>query len=154
MKKTTPSNNIHAALVGVLVLTLSAITMSVLRASEKPIAAAAPLSLAQGLMGTWIHHGEPGKLVEPPAKGGFIKLRTAGHWAAIAVNPRSGLVTSTHGGTWRVNGNLYEENVEYGNEYHAQWIGKTYKWTVTLEGDVMTMIPIGNPWHEVWKRVK
>ena len=73
---------------------------------------------------------------------------------AVNVDGRSSLVTSTHGGTFRINGNTYEETVSYGGDYQANLMGKTYHWTVTLEGDTMTMMGTDNPWHEVWKRVK
>lgn len=133
---------------------LSGAMIRVLPAAEKPARAAAQSSLAHELQGTWVHVGEPGKVGEPPAKGGFIKLRTAHHWAAINVDPRSGLVTSTHGGTWRINGDHYEETVAYGSEYHAPLINKAWTWKLVLKDDVMTKTGINNEWHEVWKRVK
>jgi len=127
---------------GVLVLPFLATAIHVLAAAEQAQAAAAPSPLTRQLMGTWVHVGEPGKVGEAPAKGGFIKLRTERHWAGIVVDPRSGIVTSTHGGTWRVNGGEYEETVDYGGDFQAAIMGKTWRWKLTLEGDTMTKIGI------------
>jgi hypothetical protein len=148
------SSLIRAAACGALLLALSPVVPALLHGASKPAAGGSTSSLAEQLVGTWIRVGEPGKVVEPPAKGGALKHRTSRHWVAVGVDPRSALVASAHGGTWRVTGNEYEESIEYGGEHHATIIGKTYKWTVKLEGDLMTMTAIGNPWNEVWKRVK
>lgn len=144
----------RAGFLAVAFLVFSAASLHLLRAAEKPAASAPQTALARELEGMWVHVGEPGKVGQAPAKGGFIKLRTARHWAAIAIDPRSGLVTSTHGGTWRIKGNEYEETVDYGGDYHAEIMNKTWKWTLTLEGDTLTKKGINNDWHEVWKRVK
>jgi hypothetical protein len=155
MKNPTSSRFVlRATAAGALLLALSTVAAGVIRAAEKPAANSAASPLARELMGTWVHVGAPGKIGEAPAKGGFIKLRTATHWAAIAIDPRTGLVTSTHGGTWRVNGTEYQETTEYGGEYQGPLMGRTFKWTVKLEGDAMTKVALDNPWHEVWKRVK
>ena len=143
----------RAALGATLMLTVVFASIHLLRAAEKAPAASA-VDLTHSLEGTWVHVGEPGKIGAPPRKGGFIKLRTTHHWAAIAIDPATGLVTSTHGGTWRLKGNEYEEAVEYGNEYHAQIINQTWRWKLSVEGDTMTKKGINNEWHEVWKRVK
>jgi hypothetical protein len=153
MKILHPSKSFCVAVCAALLCTLPLLP-TLVPAAEKSAGTVAPPQLSSSLMGTWVHVGAPGKVGEAPAKGGFMKLRTARHWAAVAVDARSGLVTSTHGGTWRVTGNEYEESVEYGNEYHAQWIGKTYKWKVKLEDDLMIKTAVDNPWNEVWKRVK
>ena len=139
---------------GALLAVFSLTVASVLRSAEKSGAEGPPADLARALTGTWVHVGEPGKVGPAPAKGGFIKLRTADRWAAINIDSRSGLVTSTHGGRWSVKGGEYQESVEYGGEYHAFIMNKTHKWKVTVEGDTMTMVGLDNTWHEVWQRVK
>ena len=155
MKNPIPSLVVLRAVVaGALLLTWSLALAGAVRAADKPAAPPAAVPLARELMGTWVHVGAPGKVGEAPAKGGFIKLRTATHWAAISIDPRTGLVTSTHGGTWRVHGAEYQETTEYGGEYQSDLMGRTFKWTVKLEGETMTKVAIDNPWHEVWKRVK
>lgn len=141
------------------VFALSIIAVRFLRAADRPGPAPAVVAkntgnLSHDLLGVWVCLGAPGNTEEPPAKGGFIKLRTADHLAAIAIDPRTGLVTSTHGGTWRVEGNVYQESIEFGGEHHAQLMNRTFKWNVKLDGNNMTMTPLDNPWNEVWQRVK
>ena len=137
-------------------LLLSTVTvLCVLRAAEKPATTNPTSTLARELLGQWVQVGEPGKIEQPPAKGGFIKLRTARHWAAIDIDPRTSLSEASHGGTWRVNGNVYQETTDFGAERHAALMNQTFTWKVKIEGDLMTMTPLdGNPWSEVWKRVK
>lgn len=143
---------LRAALCGTTLLVGSLLATRALVAADKPAKSAdAP---GAGLIGTWVHVGAPGKTGEPPAKGGFIKLRTERHWAAINIDARTGLVTSTHGGTWKISGNQYQETTEFGGEYQSFIMGKTFTWKVTLEGDTMTMLGVDNGWHEVWRRLK
>ncbi len=114
----------------------------------------ATVPTAKDLAGLWVHVGEPGKIEAAPEKGGFTKHRTDRHWVAVNVDGRSSLVTSTHGGSWQLKGDEYEETVDYGGGYQAPFMGKTYRWKVKLEGDLMIKTGLNNEWHEVWKRVK
>ena len=143
----------HAARAGVFVSTFIAVIVAMLSAAEKPAVVESPV-LEQQLLGTWVLVGEPGRTGEPPPRGGTLAFRTGGLWTEVEVDPRSGLVRKTSGGTYRLRGNAYEETVDYGTENVADWVGQTYRWTVTIEGDTLTRIGQGNPWTHVWKRVK
>lgn len=149
--KLTSLRSLRVVLGSLLVVTVACVAAS-------PFAAAASVKsavpTAKDLLGVWIYVGEPGKIGDAPASGGFTKHRTDRHWVAVDVDGRSSLVTSTHGGTWRVTGSEYEETVAYGGDHHAQLMGQTYRWTVKLEGDLMIKTGINNAWHEVWKRVR
>lgn len=60
-----------------------------------------------------------------------------------------------HGGTYTLDGDTYEETVEYSTENNAaQLIKQKFKFTVKVEGDTLTQVGVGNPFNEVWKRVK
>ena len=59
-----------------------------------------------------------------------------------------------HGGTYTLNGDEYVETVEYANESTKELIKQTFKFTIKIEGDTLTQTGIGNPYNEVWKRVK
>ena len=64
------------------------------------------------------------------------------------------MVIEQFGGTYTLNGNEYVETQEYAD---ATWLkdnGKSFKFTVKVQGDTMTQIGIGNPYTEVWKRAK
>jgi hypothetical protein len=117
-------------------------------------AAAAPSQLSKDLMGIWVHVGRPGDAGQPPAKGGRYKFRTGGHWTLTHADPDTGLVVEHFGGTYTLNGNEYVETQDYAD---ATWLrdnGKSWKYTVKVEGNVMTQIGIGNPYNEVWRRVE
>jgi hypothetical protein len=116
--------------------------------------AAAPSQLANDMIGTWVHVGRPGQVREAPAAGGRLKFRTGRHWTLTYADPSTGLVTEHFGGTYTLNGNEYVETQDYADE---RWIGengKSFKFTVKVEGDTMTQIGIGNLYNEVWKRAK
>ncbi len=124
------------------------------RAEQNTSTTAAPSQLAKDLIGTWILVGTPGKVGEAPTAGGALKFVTASHWVDTQADPKIGVVTGHHGGTYTLKGDEYIESVEYANPGTMDLIGHAFKFTLKLEGDTLTLIGIGNPWTEVWKRVK
>lgn len=108
--------------------------------------------LANDLIGTWILAGRPGEVGEVPAVGGRLKFLTGTHWCDTQADPKTGAVMFHHGGTYTLKGNEYTQTTDYANETTASFIGKTAKFTIKVEGDTLTLIGIGNPWREVWKR--
>jgi hypothetical protein len=115
---------------------------------------AKPSQLAQDLIGTWVLAGTPDKIVEPPPKGGMLKFLTGRHWAITQADPKTGEVVYHHGGTYKLDGDEYSENVEYANASTAELVGKTHRFKMKVEGDTFTQIGIGNEWTQVWKRLK
>jgi hypothetical protein len=140
------------AALSLLVLTVPPVPC--LRAQDKPAAVAEPSSLAKNLVGTWILVGEPGDIGEVPTAGGRLKFFTGRHWMITQADPASGVTTFHHGGTYTLNGDEYVETIEYANESTKDLIKQTFKFTLKVEGDTLSQIGIGNPWNEVWKRVK
>jgi hypothetical protein len=63
-------------------------------------------------------------------------------------------VIEQFGGTYTLNGNEYVETQQYGDATWMKDNGKSFKFTVKVEGDTMTQIGIDNPYTEVWKRAK
>ena len=110
--------------------------------------------LAKDLLGTWILIGRPGATGEAPAAGGRLKSLTDTHWSVTQADAATGAAVFHHGGTWGLKGNEYVENVEYANENTKELVGKTSKFNIKVEGDLLTLIGVGNPWKEVWKRAK
>jgi beta-lactamase regulating signal transducer with metallopeptidase domain len=106
------------------------------------------------LHGTWVLVGNPGAVGAPPAAGGRVKLITDHHWSVTQANPQTGATTFHHGGTFAIKGDEYAETVEDANENTKELVGKTFKFTIKIEGDTLILTGIGNPWKEVWKRVK
>jgi len=108
--------------------------------------------VSKDLVGTWILVGAPGDVGLAPAEGGRLKSLTDTHWSVTQTDPKNGLVVFHHGGTYTLKGDEYVENVEFANPATTNLIGKAFKFTVKVEGDALTLIGIGNPWKEVWKR--
>jgi hypothetical protein len=153
MKTIIMSRNI----LSVAVISLLALLLSVaanLQAQDKPTAAKEQSPLAKNLLGTWILVGEPGKAGEVPASGGRLKFFTGRHWTVTQADPTTGVTIFHHGGTYTLNGDAYVETVEYATESNKELIKQTFKFTLKVEGDTLTQTGIGNPYNEVWKRVK
>ncbi|MGZ8921232.1 MAG: hypothetical protein ACXW3L_09630, partial [Limisphaerales bacterium] len=110
--------------------------------------------LAREMIGTWVMVGTPGGISEAPEKGGRFKYRTGTHWIVFSVDPENGHVTETFGGKYTMRGDQYVETQEFAD---YQWLrdnGASFRFQVKVEGDFMTQLGIGNPYNEVWKRVK
>jgi beta-lactamase regulating signal transducer with metallopeptidase domain len=108
--------------------------------------------IAKDLVGTWVLVGTPGNVGPAPAKGGRFKNLTDSHWSATQTDPKTGVVIHHLGGTYTIKGTEYVEHVEFAGETAKDHIGKDSKFNLKLEGDTLTIIGIGNPWKEVWKR--
>jgi hypothetical protein len=152
MKRSSITRNIiRATVIGLLALTpLTAFVL--LHAEDKSTTAAAPSQLAKDLIGTWILVGKPDEVGEVPAAGGRLKFLTGTHWCDTQADPNTGVVIFHHGGTYALKGNEYLETVKYANQGTTNLIKHTFKFTIKVEGDTLTLIGIGNPWKEVWKR--
>jgi hypothetical protein len=126
-----------------------------LRADDKPAAEAKePTKLAKELIGTWVLVGTPDKVGEAPTSGGRLKFFTGKHWVITEADPVTGKVVFHHGGTYTLDGDNYEETIEYANESTAELIKNTLKFKIKVDGDKYTQIGDGNPYSEVWKRAK
>ena len=124
-----------------------------LTAQEKA-APTAQTQLAKDLIGTWILVGAPGKVKEAPAAGGRIKFFTGKHWMITQPDAETAVTVYHHGGTYTLEGDAYTETIEYANESTKSMIKEVLKFTLKVEGDTLTQTGIGNPYTEVWKRVK
>ncbi len=141
------------AVLGTLVLALSAATRGRLLADDKP-AAEGPSKLAKEMIGTWALAGTPDNVEEPPANGGRYKFFTGKHWTVTEADPESGEVIYHHGGTYTLDGDTYEETILYSTKNNAGLIKQAFKFKVKVEGDTYTQVGVGNPYNEVWKRAK
>jgi hypothetical protein len=123
-----------------------------LRAAERPSAAAEPVALA--LEGIWVHVGTPARVHPVPESGGRLKFRINGHWTYTHADPATGEVKEHFGGIYRVQGDEYAETIDYSADPDDPELRSTLKFKVKIEGDVMTQTGVGNPYTEVWKRVR
>jgi hypothetical protein len=154
MKKTNSTPALLTASVFGLLVVMMTSGATAPRSANNPPTPAAQTQLAKDMIGTWVHVGEPGAVSDIPAEGGRFKFRTGGHWVLVTADAKTGMVVESFGGTYTLKGNEYAETVDYGTEDDIAYIGKTYKFTVKVEGDTMTQIGVGNPWNEIWKRAK
>jgi hypothetical protein len=59
-----------------------------------------------------------------------------------------------HGGACTVKGNRYVEQIEYATPTSMNLIGHSSKFDIKLDGDTLNIVGVGNPWNQVWTRVK
>jgi hypothetical protein len=123
-----------------------------IRAAEPP--PAKKEAMADALTGVWVHVGVPGKIRPVPPTGATLKFRMSGHWTYTKAHPDTGVVGAHFGGRYRVVGDEYIETVDYSTDEDDSELGKTLKFTVKIEGDLMTQTGVNNPYTEVWKRVR
>ncbi len=109
--------------------------------------------LAKDMIGTWLHAGTPDKIVDPPPRGP-LKFLAGNHWSFTHPDPATGKVLYHHGGTYTLDGDNYAETIDFANENTATMIGQTLKFKLTVEGDTLTQVGVGNPYTQVWKRAK
>jgi hypothetical protein len=121
-----------------------------LSAADNPSA----VPTAGSLDGVWVRVGEPGHVVPAPKSGGQLKFRMNQHWTFTQADPATGEVMQHFGGTYRLQGNDYTETIDYSTDPDDPELRKTLKFTVTIEGDTMTQIGVGNSYNEVWQRVR
>ena len=129
-------------------------TTTYLGAEDKPAVAGQQSQLASALQGTWILVGEPGRIEKAPASGGRLKFCTGRHWNVTQADAQTGATIYHHGGTYTLNGSEYAETIEYANESTKELIKQTFKFNIKIDGDTLTQTGIGNPFNEVWQRVK
>jgi hypothetical protein len=123
-------------------------------ADDKPPARREQSELAKSVLGTWILVGTPGQVAEPPAAGGRLQFFTGRHWLITQADADTGEVIFHHGGTYTLEGDQLVKTVEYANPNTASLIKEAHKFKIEVDGDTLTQTGIGNPWTEVWKRVK
>jgi hypothetical protein len=102
-------------------------------------------------VGAGRHAGKP---EEPPKAGGRLKFFTGRHWCITQADPATGRVIFHHGGTYTIDGDEMAETIEYANDNTADLINRTHRFKIKAEGDTYTQIGQGNPFTEVWKRLK
>ena len=113
-----------------------------------------PEPMAQALEGVWVHVGEPGNVDRVPQSEAPHKFRFNGHWTFTQADPAAGTVKQHFGGNYRLRGTEYFEIIVYSTDPDDPELKRTLKFTVKVEGDRMTQTGVGNPYTEVWKRVR
>lgn len=118
----------------------------------RPVAAV-PGNLAKDLIGTWVLEKAqtPGT---PSGIGTRLKYYTGTHWMITQPDGKSGIVAFHHGGRYTLDGNSMSSTVDFANSSTSNFIGKTLKFKITVDGDTYTQQAQDNQYTETWKRVK
>jgi hypothetical protein len=150
MKRNVIRNLIAQAAVGLLALAGTAIAA---RAADYAVGGSGSPQIGNDLIGAWVLVGTPGKVNEAPAAGGRYKFFTGKFSCISQADPKTGVVMFHHGGPYHVEGSDYFETVQYADPSTMQFIGGTNgHFTAKIQDGTLTLIGVGNPWKEVWKR--
>lgn len=125
-----------------------------LRAADQAAAHNGSSTLAKDLVGAWTFVSAPGETNAMPPNMRSIKILANGHWTVTYYQTNNGHIAYHHGGTYTVAGNTYAETVEYANSSTSNLLGQTFRFTVTVQGDKLNQVGLGNPWTENWQRAK
>jgi len=110
--------------------------------------------------GVWKLHarigndGEVSELEGEESEALIIKFISNGRWCVTYADPDTGSVQFHHGGTYTLKRTEYAESIKYANESTKELLNNTFRFNVQVQGDTLTQKGIGNPFNEVWKRVK
>src|SRR5688572_6682342 len=98
-------------------------------------------TLEERLMGIWVlaEATTPGT---PSGIGIRQKIFTPGRWEIIQKDPKTGEVVFHHGGTYRLNGDILEQKVEFASQQTKNYIGQVRKFRITIERDTYTQIGV------------
>jgi beta-lactamase regulating signal transducer with metallopeptidase domain len=107
--------------------------------------------IARKMTGLWIRTQSD---LTDSTSGTTLKFITPTDWCFTESDAKTGVVTFHFGGTCAFDGNEYDESVKYSNPGTMHMIGEENRFTSKLDGNTLTTTGIGNPWNEVWKRVK
>ncbi|RYD77093.1 MAG: hypothetical protein EOP84_15995 [Verrucomicrobiaceae bacterium] len=120
---------------------------------ETPAAPAKAPDLDQQIAGTWVYIGTPGAPVAPPATGARYKMIQHGLYR-VTQKDAAGTIIYHHGGVYTLDGDQYAEECKYSSKEGSELLNQTYRFTLKVEGDKLIQTGVGNPYTEVWKRVK
>jgi beta-lactamase regulating signal transducer with metallopeptidase domain len=98
----------------------------------------------EDLIGAWKLGNEPNA----------FKFITDSSWCDTTVDSRTSVVVYHHGGACTLKGNRYVQRVEYASPTSMNLIGHSSKFDIKLDGDTLNIVGVGNPWNQVWTRVK
>jgi len=150
------TRRLHFALCGFLVLScvifLPQLTLHVYGDDEQTPSDSVQPNPANDLVGMWILVGEADKKISPKQGNIRMKFFSKKNWSVTQINPETGDVVYHHGGTYSLVGDDYTETVEYANKNTKNLVSQTGKFKVKIVGDRLTLIGIGNPFTEIWKR--
>jgi len=111
--------------------------------------------LRQQLLGAWLMAPKPGQARDDDSRIGVQqKFFGLGNWIYTLSDPKTGELIGSHGGTYTLNGDVYEEKIVYAAFSTEEMIGNSYKFKMTVEGDRLMQRGIGNNFNEDYTRLQ
>lgn len=109
-------------------------------------------SLEVKLLGSWVLEKAttPGK---PSGIGTRMKTFSDGRWEIVQRDPKTHEIIFNHGGSYRVEGDILIQKVEFAGPKTKNMIGRVSRFKLTVDKDTYTQIALDNQFNEVWKRV-
>ncbi|QMW04852.1 hypothetical protein [Spirosoma foliorum] len=108
-------------------------------------------NLAKEITGVWALVDKP---TDTASAGSRLKFIMNGYWSMTQVDTMSHVTIFHHGGSYTLADSIYSEKIGYANGSTANYIGTTTVFSVRIKGNTMYLKGIGNPWNEVWKRLR
>lgn len=108
-------------------------------------------NLSKEIIGVWALVDKP---TDTASAGSRLKFIVNGHWSMTQADTMSHVTTFHHGGSYTLADSTYSETIGYANNNTANYIGSTTVFSVRIKGNTLYLKGIGNPWNEVWKRLR
>jgi hypothetical protein len=96
------------------------------------------------MVGTWRHNAENGQLK--------LKLLTPTHFLWVDFNERNHMVTSSLGGTYSVNNDVYTEHIQFQSGVENDYTGTDANFETTVDQKKLHIKGTDNSYDEVWDR--
>jgi hypothetical protein len=109
--------------------------------------------LAKNLTGMWVlvSRADGGEIA---GAGSRLKVFTGSHWLVTEAQYPSGQVTAHQGGSYSLAGDILTTTTEYALPTTLGMVGNIRQFRITIDGDVYMQTGLGNPYSEIWRRVK
>jgi hypothetical protein len=109
--------------------------------------------LAKILIGAWTL-AESESPSNPSGIGSRLKFFTGTHWMITQPDPKTGEVIFHHGGRYTLDGDTMAGSIDFANKSTSEFIGKTHKFKIKVDGDTFTQTALDNRFTEKWKRAR
>ena len=138
-----------------IIVLLSLVFATSLAWADKPEekeAGAQKQDISAKLAGAWVLAGTPEDDAKPAANARKLFVGK-GHWV-ISEADETGKVVFHHGGTFTLDGQKFEEKIDFATEPTANLIGMKFRFKLSLkDNDTLIKEGDGNPFRERWIRL-
>jgi hypothetical protein len=110
-------------------------------------------NLSKNLVGAWVlvSHLDGSPIV---GAGTRIKVFTGSLWIVTEAHYPGGSVVAHQGGSYVISGDVIAATTDYALPEMLEFVGNVRRFRISIVGDTYTQIGVGNPYSEIWRRVK